>query len=390
MSNENARARLLSIDAVRGIAVLLMILDHAREFLATSGFAPTDPDRSYLALYVTRWITHFCAPAFVLLAGVSPRISIQRGTRSLREMRNFLLLRGAWLILIECTLVSLAWDIRFREINLQVIWAIGVSMLALALFVQFHPRVSLIVGLIVLFSHNLLADVPTAGWPHWLQKVWLVLYGQGVLWQPSAHLEVQVTYPVIPWIGVILIGYGVSDALLSGLQKRSVAVFFAGVAALLLFVVLRYVDVYGEPMPWHVFDGSMLQTLMSFFNLTKYPPSLDFLLCMLGLVLVALYWATSFPEWLARFCVTYGAVPFFVYVTHLFILQGLMWICIVWHHFGLPGSDVISIEVMTADERGRLWLVYGAAVIAIALLKKPCERFAVVKRTNRSPWLSFL
>lgn len=390
MSNESARARLLSIDVVRGIAVLLMILDHAREFLATSAFAPTDPERTYLALYVTRWITHFCAPAFVLLAGVSPRISIQRGTRSLAEMRNFLLLRGLWLILIECTLVALAWDIRFREINLQVIWAIGVSMMVLALFVQFHTRVSLIVGLIVLFSHNLLAGVASAEWPHWLQNVWMVLYGQGVLWVPNSHLQVLVTYPVIPWIGVILIGYGMADALLARLQQKSAAVLVAGIVTLLLFVALRYVDVYGEPMPWRYFDGSALQTLMSFLNLTKYPPSLDFLLCTLGLVLIALYCATSFPEWLARFCVTYGAVPFFVYVTHLFILQAIMWAAIVWNHFHLPGREDFSVDVMTTHESGRLWVVYAAAVMAIALLKKPCERFAALKRTNRSPWLSFL
>lgn len=390
MSDASARARLLSIDVVRGIAVLLMIVDHAREFLATSAFAPTDPDHSYPTLFVTRWITHFCAPAFVLLAGVSPRISIQRGTRSLRGMQNFLLLRGAWLILIECTVVSLAWDIRFREINLQVIWAIGVSMLMLALFVQFHPRVSLLVGLVVLFTHNLLAGVVSAGWPLWLQKVWMVLYGQGVLWEPNSYLEVQVTYPVIPWIGVILTGYGMADRLLESLQKRSAAVLAAGIVALVLFVALRYVDVYGEPMPWRYYEGSTVQTLMSFFNLTKYPPSLDFLLCMLGLALIALYSAGSFPDWLTRFCVTYGAVPFFVYVMHLFILQGLMWVCNAWHHFRLPGSNVISIDVMAAHERGRLWLVYGAAVIAIALLKKPCERFAVIKQTHRSRWLSFL
>jgi uncharacterized membrane protein len=297
-----SRARLQSIDLVRGAVMVVMVLDHTRDFVHNVAFAfdPTDLTRTTTLLFLTRWITHFCAPAFVFLAGVAAYLQRARGATT-AELSRFLFTRGLWLVVLEFTAVRVGtwfnFDYAFVGV-MQVIWAIGVSMIVLAGLVHLPFAAIAVFGVGIIALHNLLDGIHVQGWqgpgtpvPSAAARLWMILH-QGNEFFPLFTWPgpvVMLIYPLVPWIGVMAAGYtfGRIYDLDSGRRRRLFV--RSGLGLLAAFVVIRASNVYGDPAPWSV-QPSAVFTMLSFVNTTKYPPSLLFLLMTLGPMMLALAW----------------------------------------------------------------------------------------------------
>ncbi|HKX52342.1 MAG TPA: heparan-alpha-glucosaminide N-acetyltransferase domain-containing protein [Nitrosospira sp.] len=312
-----------SVDLMRGLVMVLMALDHVRGFFTDADFSPTDLSRTNSALFFTRWVTHLCAPAFVFLAGASAFLSTTRGlNRSQLAARLFI--RGLWLVLLEITVVRFAFffNLDYSEMRLQVIWALGWSMVVLSALVYLPLWAIAGFGLIMIFSHNLLdglrlEDFQAANgsleWQGWLLAVLHV-----------PHLTV--VYPLIPWIGVMAAGYAFGSIMQMPVEVRRRLTLKGGVVLIVTFVILRALNDYGDPEPWNEQETALF-TLLSFVNTTKYPPSLLFLLMTLGpmfVLLSAFEQAPSTQRAIGRFFITFGRVPLFFYLLHLYVIHGLV------------------------------------------------------------------
>ncbi len=268
---------------MRGLAIVLMALDHVRAYLSVAHFDPTDLDQTTPALFLTRWLTHFCAPAFVLLAGAGAWLGGQR--RTCGQLSQFLLWRGLWLLLLEFTVISLGWYFNLTwEMGAiaQVIWAIGIAMMVLAGLVTLPIRWVATIGVVLVAGHNLLDGVtPDSLGP--LGAVWALLHVSG----PLAGAPVLVVYPVLPWIGVMALGFALGPLLHQGTADSRARLRRLGLAAVAGFLVLRALDGYGDPAPWSP-QATAGRTVLSFLRVTKYPPSLAYLLMTLGPVLLLL------------------------------------------------------------------------------------------------------
>lgn len=374
--------RLASIDALRGLVMLFMLLDHVREtfFLHRQVADPMNVDATEPALFFSRTLAHLCAPVFVLLTGLSAYLYGEKhhGTRATSA---FLFKRGLFLVLLEFTLVNFAWTFQLPPsvIYLQVIWAIGVSMLCLALLVWLPRAVVLGLGLAIVAGHNLLDSVHFAQGDV-LHVPWAILHDRGWL-QVSDSLRLRTSYPVLPWIGVIAIGYclGPWFSAVTPAAVRQRKLLLAGAGALLGFVALRLANGYGEAH-WVTVDSPLL-TLMSFFNITKYPPSLLFLALTLGIgLLVLLAFERARPRlWLAMLALM-GAAPMFFYLLHLYVLKVLYVACVAV--LGLNQGSYFGFEHVQA-----VWL---AAALLAAALYLPVRWFAGLKARRRDiAWLKY-
>lgn len=306
--------------------MVIMALDHVRDFMHSTAMtqSPTDLQTTTTLLFMTRWITHLCAPTFVFLSGVAAFISFKRNN-NLRESRNFLLKRGIWLVILEFTLVNFAlwFDIHFRFMILEVIAAIGLSFFVLSLMLKLPSRIIGITGLLIIFCHNLLQGVSIPENP-------VAMFISSVLFRP---LMIQITpgfgiftaYPLIPWLGIMLTGFAVGEFFEIPAEKRNKIFLKFGLAALLLFVVIRYINLYGDPSHWSV-QKSALFTFLSFINTTKYPPSLLFILLFLGITFLVLYISDKTKSRFMEFLEVYGRVPLFYFIIHLFIIHSLMFV----------------------------------------------------------------
>jgi len=370
-----------AIDWLRGVVMILMALDHARAFLGT----PVDLDSAPLALFVTRWITHFCAPIFVLLAGMAASLHGRR-LGSTAALSRYLLTRGLWLVFLEVTVVRFAWtfSVAPNGIFLQVIWAIGAAMVGLAGLVWL-PRAGIVAAAVILVAgHNLLqgVDGTDLGPLRWL---WLLLLEPGPLvpWEGARWF---VAYPLLPWLGVIALGYVLAPWMLLPREERRRRLFLAGLATTLGFVVLRGLDLYGDPEPW-VVGASPLRTVLDFLDCEKYPPSLLFLMMTLGPALCLLAAADRPLGPAAQPVLVFGRVPLFYYVAHLVLLH-LMAVVIA---FPSDGLGAVARQFMG---RGALALplpaVYAAWITCVAILYLPCRWFAGVKRRSTAWWMSYL
>ena len=382
-----ARPRLDAIDFLRGLVIVVMVLDHARDFLGTSALNPRDVHEP--ALFLTRWITHFCAPVFVLLAGVSAFLYGNRG-RSRNEVAMFLLTRGFWLVLIELTLVRLAWtfNLSYDFILLQVIWVIGASLMLLAGLV-FLPRWAIAAfALALIGGHNLLDGIRAAGFGDagWL---WVFLHDPSML-QPAPGVQMLALYSLIPWVGVMAVGYAFGPVMLLDAGQRRRAILRTGVAVTAVFILLRLTNVYGDPQPWAVQDSGFA-TVLSFINAEKYPPSLVYLTMTLGPGLLLLGWFKQAKGPLSRAVVTIGRVPFLVYVAHIFLvhamavlLAALVFGDVAWLFRGLP------ILTKPDDYGVALPVVYALWIAAVLMLYPLARWFAALKQRRRDWWLSYL
>jgi len=382
-----ARPRLDSIDLLRGLVMIIMALDHARDFFASSGANPRDVAEP--ALFLTRWITHFCAPTFVFLAGISAYLYGLRG-RSTPELSRFLLTRGFWLIVIEFTLVRFGWRfaIDARLFVAQVIFAIGASMVAMSLLVWLPRWAVGVFGVAMMLGHNLLDGIRAEQFGGAAAFAWHVLHQQGLL-SLGAGTKLYVLYPLIPWIGVMAAGYALGPLFQ---LDRSVRVrWLAALGAIVTtgFIVLRASNLYGDPAPWKSYDGT-LPTVLSFLNCEKYPPSLLYLAMTLGPALLLLAAFEYVRGRIADWVIVYGRVPFLYYVMHLFLLHILAVAFsgatigeVGWLFGGLPSNKPAGYGLALPG-------VYAVWIMAVLALYPLCRWFATIKQQRRDWWLSYL
>ncbi|WP_330148180.1 DUF1624 domain-containing protein [Shewanella oncorhynchi] len=393
------RTRINSIDMMRGAVMLIMLLDHVRErfFFHMQVSDPMDLSSTSWGLYVSRFAAHFCAPVFVFLTGVSAWLYANRSHGEPRSARMFLIKRGLFLIALEILVINfsnLSWMVSYYTLWLQVIWVIGLSMLALAALINLPRPWMALLGFAIVFGHNLLTPIgfqPNEG----AYGLWTILHDRGYLVSEGA-LRVKVSYPVLPWIGVILLGY-VAGPLFSNkpngshldASARQQKLLFLGISCWVLFAVLRGFNLYGETLPWQ--SGAHLgETLMSVFNLTKYPPSLSFLLVTLGgmffcLVAFERYFASSGKVGgrLARVghgLSVFGSVPMFFYILHLYVL--LLLYTLAKFIFGANHGEYFGVSNI-----GWVWFIAG--VLAIALYY-PVKRFSEYKKHSTQAWIKYL
>jgi uncharacterized membrane protein len=378
----HAFARVASVDILRGLVMVLMALDHVRDFFTDARFDPLDLSQTNAPLFLTRWITHFCAPTFVLLAGISAYLTGRGCTRA--ELSRFLLTRGLWLVVLEVTLMSLVWTFNVRYdhgLFLQVIWAIGVSMIVLAALVHL-PLPTIAVGsIVVIFGHNLLDGIEPQSLGAWA-PLWSLLHVSG----PMPHAFVA--YPLIPWIAVMSLGY-CSGALFDvEPQRRTQRFLYLGAASLTAFVLLRTTNVYGDPADW-MLQGTTQQTLLAFVNVQKYPPSLQYLLLTLGAASVLLVAFESARGKLSEVLRTFGRVPLFFYVLHIALAHLAAGIIALAMGYG---TALLSDDFMSLPQQWGFGLpvVYLAWLLVVATLYPACRWFAAVKRQRDDWWLSYL
>ena len=374
--------RLLSIDALRGLVILFMLLDHVREtfFLHRQVADPMSIDSTEPLLFLSRTLAHLCAPVFVLLTGLSAYLYGEK-YQGKRDVSAFLFKRGLFLVVLELTLVNFAWTFQLPPsvIYLQVIWAIGLSMIALSALVWLPRPVLLLLAIGIIAGHNLLDTLHFAAGSA-LHVPWAILHDRGWI-EFSDSLRLRTSYPVLPWIGVIALGYCIGPwfARCASAAVRQRYLLLAGAGALLGFVALRLLNGYGEAQ-WVAHDHPV-QTLMSFFNITKYPPSLLFLTLTLGvgLLLLLAFERVRQGKWIAVLAV-FGAAPMFFYLLHLYVLKVLYLLSVAL--FGLNQGSYFGFEGM-----GAVWLT---AVLLAAALYLPVRWFAGLKARRRDiTWLKY-
>jgi uncharacterized membrane protein len=379
-----APRRLDHVDLLRGLVMVVMVLDHVRAYLTEARFDPTDLARTDATLFATRWITHLCAPTFVFLAGASAWIAGTRRTRG--ELARFLLTRGLWLILLEVTVVSFGWYFTTSMAMgavAQVIWVIGASMVVLAGLIHLPRPAVAAFGLALVLGHNLLDGITPEQLGAWA-PLWRVLHVPG----PLEVVPVFLLYPLVPWAGVMALGYAAGPAVFSLEPGSARRLAQAGGLLLLAFVLLRLLGVYGDPSPG-LDDGTPALLAMSFLNLTKYPPSLLFLLMTLGPALVALALLRRATGPVAGVFVTFGRVPFLFYVTHLYLVHALAVAAGVAQ--GYPASDMRTVFLFLPEGYGfGLPVIYLVWLGVVALLYPLCKRYAALKARSRAWWLSYL
>ena len=386
MATGSRRPRLDAVDIMRGLIIVVMAIDHVRDYWSNADFDPTDPAATTIGYFVTRWVTHLCAPWFMLLAGAGAYLSLGPD-RDKRALVRFLLTRGLWLIVLELTVMNLAWkghDFDPTFMRVLVLSALGGSMIALAGLVHLPRPAILAVAVVMIAGHDALDHIAPEqlGPMAWL---WHLLHVPGLLGaQPHHGLSVFVLYPLVPWIGVMALGY-CGGAWLDSLRDEPVrrARLFAstGVALLVAFAVLRAIDAYGDPSAWTSYPTTA-QTVFAFLALSKYPPSLDYLLATigLGLLVFAIIDRTSAARpW--RVLRTFGRVPMWFYLLHIPL------ICI--------SSQLVHRAVQGTWNRGDAWgvglpLLYLLWITYVAVLYLPCRWYAGVKARRHDWWLGYL
>jgi uncharacterized membrane protein len=386
--------RITSIDFLRGLVMVIMALDHVRDFFHVEAMTgdPTNMATTTPWLFFTRWITHFCAPVFVFLAGTSAFIAGQRKTR--KELSLFLVKRGFWLVLVEMLVITLGWtfDPLYHTFILQVIWVIGMSMIILGVLVWLPLPVIFAIGFVIVFGHNLL-DGPEAERSGRVGFLWDALHRSRFSFYPvTQNHGFILVYALGPWAGVMMLGYCFGWLYRAGSTQlqRSKVLLALGISAILSFIILRYINQYGDPAPWSEQRNSTY-TLLSFLNTTKYPPSLLYLMMTLGPAVLFLYFFEQMKGRIARFFITFGRVPFFYYVLHIYLIHLL---CVVlFFANGYTSKDIVSQSpfLFRPPTFGYdLWIVYGIWILVIALLYPLCRRYEKYKISHKHWFLSYL
>lgn len=367
--------------------MVLMALDHTRDFFSDAvGFDPCDPTRTTVALFFTRWVTHFCAPIFVFLAGTGAFLSLSRG-KTKGDLSRFLLSRGLWLVILDPTVIqhSWIWDLNFRFAFGQVIGATGWSMIALAGLIHLPRWLNAFFAVGMIAAHNLFDGYAPAADSIW-GMVWAVLHIQRLI-KPVQEFEFFVVYPLIPWIGVLAAGFAFGPLLLPNAAQRRVRLLALGLSMTAAFVVLRWMNVYGDPAPWST-QNNVAFTFLSFLNATKYPPSLLFLLMTLGPGIVLLALLDGPPGMIGRWLTTFGRIPMFFYLLHVPFIHVLVMPPNVFRY----GWSALGITVMNVPPAYGfpLPVVFGVWLGVVTALYFPCRWFAAVKQRRRDWWLSYL
>lgn len=377
--------RLDFIDALRGLVIALMVLDHTRDFVNRQAFLfdPLDLDKTSVALFLTRWVTHLCAPTFVLLSGVSIFLQAHRGKTGW-PLSRFLLTRGLWLMFLEVTFVDLGFDFR-PAVFLQVIYAIGLSMVLMSAVVHLPRRVALGIGIALVAGHNLFdgVDAGTLG-------VWGLPWH--LLMQPGPLPFGFIAYPVLPWFGIMCVGYGIGGIYLMEPSRRTRTLALLAIGMLLLFFVLRLPNVYGDPHPWTVPTDRSL-TPLAVMLVAKYPPSLDYVLVTLGISTLLGLALGRAPAWLLKPFLAFGRTPMLSYLLHLYLAHTFA--VIIAQFYGVPAAHFIG----TLSDQSRLradgWGLslagtYAVWLAVLVVLYPIASRYARYRATHKTWWLSYL
>ncbi len=387
------RARIQSVDVLRGVIMIVMALDHVRDYFGATGISPTDVAHASTALFFTRWITNFCAPVFFLLTGTGAFLSLRR--KSTAQLSRFLWTRGLWLIFLEIVVTRcLGWQFNFdyRLTLLFVLWALGWSMIALAALVHFPVRIVTAFGVVMIATHNLLDSVAASSFGVFA-PLWSILHAPAVIFA-SPRFTVFEAYPLIPWIGVTAVGYGLGQVYRWDTDRRRAFLLRLGIAVTTAFVVIRAVNVYGDPNRWTT-QHSSFSTVLSFINTTKYPPSLLFLLMTLG---PAMLFLRAVDGWTPRSlhpALIIGKVPMFYYVLHI-TLAHLIAVVLCYARYGqvhwMFESPQLSQFPITFPpgwgfDLPVVYLVWGVVVI---LLYPACRWYAALKQRRSDWWLSYI
>ena len=379
-------ARVPSVDIVRGAVMIFMALDHVRDFTTNLRFPPENLARSSLPLFLTRWITHFCAPAFFLLAGVGIGISLNRGRRP-ADLSRYLITRGLWLLVLELIITPIGWQFGFDLIPAfaLVLWALGWSMIVMAGLIRLPRAVVIVISLGMILLHNLLDPIAPDSLGSYA-GLWHVLHAPGF----AVPDVLFVAYPLIPWVGVMALGFVLARVFDWDDQRRRRLLVAAGAAAVLAFIALRTFNSYGNPAPWSAQRTTGL-TIASFLNLLKYPPSLQFLLMTLGPILIALALLERARGRVVSWLSVYGRVPLFFYVTHIFVAHAVAVLLAF-----IQSGEIRRIPVITDAASLPAWYgvslpgVYFFWALVVLLLYYPCKRFARLKDTRHDWWLSYM
>jgi len=405
MPDKPLKQRIYSIDLLRGIVMMIMLLDHTRDFVHAGALQsdPTNPETTTAAIFFTRWITHFCAPIFVFLSGTSIYLQRMNGKTD-RELSWFLLTRGLWLVVLEFTVIRFLVTFNLDYASFfgfaQVIWAIGVSMIVMAALVFLPVKIVGIAGVLIIVLHNLLdgftlpPQIAFSGQASVSQSLWIILHQMGIVTVGTTGLTAAFVYPLIPWIGVMMAGFALGSLFDWESDRRRKTLLIVGVLATMLFLVLRGINVYGDPVPWRSFETGV-QTVLSFFNVNKYPPSLLFLLMTLGpgLIVLALSEGIDGKSIWQRICIAFGRVPLIFYF--------LQWL---WAHCaGLALAYVAGIDTSylfhDPFQAGQLAppghgfslpVVYAIWIIGLISIYPLCLWWGNLKASNKHWTLSYL
>lgn len=397
MDSPKSSARLFSIDALRGLVMIIMALDHVRDFFHAEAavFSPTDLTRSTAILFFTRWITHFCLPVFMFAAGVGAGLFGQRAGTS--RLSRFLLTRGLWFIALELTVMQFAYNFNFSYrflILLLILWIFGICMAAMAALVYLPPRFLAALSIAIIVLHNCLDGIQAARFGS-LAWAWNLLHQPGVI--QVAGKPVLVTYTFLPWVGVMAAGFCFAQIFRFEPQVRRRILLRTGLALTLAFIVIRAVNHYADPVPW-THQKSAIFTLLSFLNCTKYPGSLDFILMTIGPALLVLAWFDRLTFKDTNPLIVFGRVPMFYFVLHFYLIHVLV-AFFAWLRYGNSTAHFIFNPVPSMGGPAKLfpqefgyslWTVYGIWLFVVVLLYPLCRWFAKVKATRRDWWLSYL
>ncbi|WP_343692901.1 heparan-alpha-glucosaminide N-acetyltransferase domain-containing protein [Chitinophaga sp.] len=389
----NKPTRIVSIDLVRGIIIILMALDHTRDYFHQYSYLhdPTDLAYTSVPIFFTRWITHFCAPAFMFLSGISAFLYQTKNGKS--ALSTFLITRGIWLLFLELFYVSLMWTFNptYPAFFLQAIWGFGASMITLAILIHLPKPVLTSIGLILVLGHNMLDPVRNTSF------IWSLLHQPNFSDFHFGHSQFFIAYPVIPYIGIIVLGYSIGNIYLPTVtpEQRKKWLRNFGLAAMLLFIMLRGINVYGDPAPWGKQPGGWL-TLLSFLNTTKYPPSLLYTLMTLGPILLLLAYLERPLNSITARIIVFGRVPMFFYLVHIPFIHGLGIIAAMLS--GYPAAVMVNLKVWVtsnAQLKGygfSLPVVYGIWMLVILILYPVCKWFGKYKQTHQQEqkWLSYI
>jgi len=386
--------RIQSIDLLRGVIMVIMALDHVRDYFHMGAlfYDPVNMETTYPLLFFTRFITHYCAPLFVFLAGTSAFLYGSKKTK--KELFKFLLTRGLWLMFLEIFVITFLWnfDINYEFINIQVIWAIGLCMVLLAFLIFLPKNVILILGLLMVFGHNLLDGIVMEGnSPKAI--IWYILHQFS--FTQIGYFSLALNYPLIPWVGVMALGYCFGSLYHSSydVQLRKKWLLRLGAGSILLFLILRGINVYGDPIPWSTQKNGMY-TFMSFLNVFKYPPSLLYLLITIGPGFLFLYFTENIQNKLTNFFLVFGRVPFFYYIWHLFLIHigAMLGLLITGGNWKDMILDNAAFETGKLTNYGYSMLVVYVVWIGLVLLLYPiCKRYMEYKIKNKDKWwLSYL
>jgi len=388
------RNRIGSIDLLRGIVMVIMAIDHTRDFLHNDSVLhdPLDLSTTTPFLYFTRWITHFCAPTFVLLAGVSAYLVGLRKTT--KDLSSFLIKRGAWLILVEVAIVSLGitFDPLYHVLILQVIWAIGTSLVVLGFAVRLPFKAIFAIGCAILLLHNLL-DYPEAARQGKVGFLWNIFHsGFFVPYSYAPNHIILIVYPLLPWFGIMLMGYCLGKIFEPSVSanRRRKFLLSLGAGMIVLFIVLRWINGYGDPRPWtSQKDG--LYTFLSFMNVQKYPPSLMFTCATLGPAVIALALLEGLKNRVTAFFTVFGRVPFFYYVVHFYMIHLITVVVFFVQGFGV--KDIISTTPFLFRPPTLGYSIGGVYLfwaVLILVLYPICKWYNEYKSVHAQWWLSYV